>query len=157
MPASVETAVQTDLQTIMKAIGLAAPMLSANVGLIREQPKADEIIDTLPCVLICQRAAPAPVGLGFEGASGRSYVEEVIVIDAREGDATTDQARTQLWYEQCYNAAEKNTDGSWRVKLTTATSVYDVRISAELKGFDPAKLSSNYAYLSFFVTVRSSE
>lgn len=156
MANGIETLIQNDLATILKAVGLAL-MDQVNVGKIREQPKADEAIDPLPCVLICPRSAPMPDGLSFEGAVGRIYVEEIIVLAGREGDAATDQAPTQVWYEQCIDAVHRHSDGSWRTTLPTATSVYDIRVSDSLPGFERTKLSDNYALLSFFATVRSSE
>jgi hypothetical protein len=154
--AAIETLIQNDFATILKAIGLSG-MDAANVGKIREQPKVDEVIDGLPTVLICQRGAPPPDGLSFEGTVGRVYVEEVIIIGPREGDAITDQDATLFWYQQCLAAIQNVTDGSWRSTLPIATTVYDIRVSTSLPGFERSKLSDNYAYLSFFVTVRSAE
>ena len=134
MPSSVETLVQTDLQAILQAIGLAG-FATASVGLIREQPKIGEVLDfPLPAVLICPHSAPPPEGMSFEGSVSRTYVEEIIVVFGREGDGSSDQPATQLAYAECYNAVERNSDGSWRVKLPTATTVYDLRVSNELAG-----------------------
>jgi len=152
----VEDLIQADLAVILKALTLTG-IAVADIGKIREMPKAAETLDVVPCVLICPRASPAPQGLSFEGSAGIAYVEEIIVVAGREGDFSTDQAPTQTWYRQCYNAVERNADGSWRVMMMTVPSVYDIRVSDTLAGFERSKLKENYAYLSFFVTVRSSE
>jgi hypothetical protein len=155
MADSVETAIQNDLAAILKALHLA-DMAAANVGRIREAPKVGERIDQLPCVLICPRGQKPPEGLSFEGAIGIGYVEEVIVIDGREGDLATDQPKTQLWKEQCVSAVAKSSPTSWRTTLPNVPTVYDLRVG-DIEGYDRTKLDDNYAYLSFFVTVRSSE
>lgn len=154
MPSSIETGIQTALQAIIQGIGLAGiPNTQVRV---RETPKVNEVLDKVPCVLICPRGPNKSSGAGFEGPVQRAYIDEVIVIDGREGDNSTDTPTTQLWHEQCVNAVERLASGQYRTGLAGVPTVFDIRVG-DIPTFDRTKLSENYAYLSFFVTVSSSE
>jgi Zn ribbon nucleic-acid-binding protein len=154
MANGVETLIQTDLQTILAAAGMAG-MTAFDVLMA---PSNTEQVDGLPRTLICPRNEETG-GLGFEAGVGRKYVEEIIIIAGNNGDFATQQPQAQLWKEQAVNVIERVPPGfdSWRTTLPNCPTVYDIRIEKEIKGIDPTKLASNYVYQSFFVAVRSSE
>lgn len=161
-----ETLVQNDLQTIIAANVTGFPVAAnetvppANITIIEAPSMIEALTATnpltpLPQIFICSRKI-TDSGLGFEGAVNRVYVEEVVVVDGRDGDLTSYMAQIQSWRWQAFNACERTSTG-FRTSLPTATTVYDVRVQDEVPGIERTKLGSNYAYLSFFVVCSSSE
>jgi len=161
MPVSltIEGDIQADLAAILQAVSITG-IDTGNVGKIREAPTVTEVIDPLPCVLICSRGPHKTEPLSFEGAASRVYVEEIIVIAGREGDFQSDQVPTQSWLRQYFEAVDREQSGAnagqFRTTLPDCPSVYAIEVG-DIATFDRTKLGDSYAYLSFFVTVRSSE
>ena len=157
---SIESEIQEDLASILQEAPLNN-IPTSSVGIIREAPQISEVINQVPCVLICPRGPNKTPPNDFEGGVFREYVQEIIVIAGREGDLSTYQDPTQAWHETCvqYVQTQQSFDanpGLPRLTLPTATTVYDIQVG-DIPTFERSKLAKNYAYLSFFVTVRSSE
>lgn len=149
---AVEYSILQDLVTIGQGAGTGVAL---DKHVIRELPKVSENIDLLPCVIYTPHGPVQSDAMAFEGCSGRVYTEEVCLIDYRDGDAATDQQKTQTWHEQLLRAIEIN-NGQFRTTLPNTPTVWSVEIETA-PNFDRSKLNENYAYLSVVVRLRSAE
>lgn len=160
MADSIEKKIQDALKVIIEDIGLAG-VDDSNIKIL-ELPKINEVLDALPCVLICSRRKTTEA-IGFEGRVERVYVEEILFIDGREGDEVTEQDKVQRWHEQGIEAVEREQSPvetsqyhQFRTTLPGVPTVYSVEVG-DVETIDRTKLSDNYAVLGFFVTVKSTD
>ena len=147
------------LQSLLQIGQAAVPEATHN---IRELPKVTDTIDfPLPCVIYTPQRATTSDPASFEGDALRTYFEEVVIVDGREGDASFNMQQALAWKESIRIAIEKvdlgDGDGlQFRVTLPDVPQVWSVEV-AEAGNFDRSKLNSNYAYLPIQVTLKTME
>lgn len=149
-----DDAILQDVQTILIAAGLSG-IVPAEIK-IREMPKVSEGLDHVPCVMICPYEDVGTEPLDMEGTANRKPKVEICLIDASDGDFATDRKKRQKWHRQVLNAIEFNNDGSWRLELPNATTVWSIR-PVKAPTFDRSKLPEGYAYFGVVVEFWSNE
>lgn len=149
-----EDAILSDVLTILSAVAYAG-IDAANIK-IREMPKRDETLDHLPAIFISGYDDVDTDPLDMEGGANRIHRVQILLVDAHEGDYATDRKKRQKWHKQTLNAIEFNSDGSWRLGLENATSVWSIRPIAA-PTFDRSKLPEGYAVFGVVVEFWSQE
>lgn len=147
-------AILLDVQTLVRAISLTG--IDSDDIKIREMPKAGEVLDNLPCVIINSLGDLETESLDMEGNASRTHGVEICLIDAHEGDYATDRKKRAKWRSEVLNKIEFNTDGSWRLGLANVPSVWSIQI-VQTPTLDRSKLPEGYAYYSVVVNFLSQE
>lgn len=141
---SILAAVQQDVAGLTLELG---PTVLPVV--IRKLPKAQEPLDTVPCVLICPDAPEQVEVANFEGLVYVWYTVGVIVVAANNQDFATNLDTYLSWREQIRRLFQAPT-------LAGVSSVWDTEIHPEAV-IDPEGVNDNYDYSGLTIRFRTVE
>ena len=144
-------AIREDLKTLMTSASLSG--ISASNIKIRMLPKIGETLDAVPSVLICETGEIKSRAIDMEGHFNREYLNQIVIVDALEGDFATDEDAYKEWQSRAMNKIDKDQNGQARNSLPSVSGCWSVEIVGAAT-FDRSKLSEHYAYQGIVVRVQ---